>query len=104
MPVGQASDSTFATQPPTMAPTVPPVQHGLVNMHPDLAHVARPDANQPAGAMNPHDPKLGIQAGQMPASVPPPTYDPNMVSTEKNTLPFKEQVKAYAKVHRGTVR
>ena len=61
--------------------------HGLVHPHPDPAHVYNPGANQPAGAMDLNDPTRGVEAGQ----------------AVDGKLSFKDQVRAYSKVQRGTV-
>lgn len=81
--------------------------HGLINPRPDPAHVYQEGANQPAGANAVHDPKRGVEAGQPvdatgTASTSNPQGDPNTQGVEEK-LPFKEQVRAYHKVHRGTL-
>ncbi|KIM32872.1 hypothetical protein M408DRAFT_14479 [Serendipita vermifera MAFF 305830] len=77
--------------------------HGLVHPHPDPNHVYQEGGNHPPGANEVHDPTRGVEAGQRPmnASTTLPG-DPNVVVVEQK-LPFKEQVKAYSKIHRGTL-
>ena len=81
--------------------------HGLVHPHPDPAHVYQEGGNHPPGANEIHDPKRGIEAGQQPMNTgfPEPSTqqgEPGVQMVEQK-LPFKEQVRAYHKVHRGTV-
>jgi len=70
-----------------------------------------PNTNQPAGAFGP---KRGGEADTLPAGVPSagPAPDPlelqrqpgeGATVTVVEKMPFKDQVKAWAKVHRGTV-
>jgi hypothetical protein len=68
---------------------------------------------QPAGAF---DPKREAGAGTSTSGVPPPEPTPGSQEWQKQQgegatqvivegkMPFKDQVKAWAKVHRGTVR
>jgi hypothetical protein len=76
------------------------------------------DAQDPSAKhpnTNAFDPKRGVQADTLPAGVPPPGpvldsqerqrqhgEGPTQVIVEQK-MPFKDQVKAWAKVHRGTV-
>jgi hypothetical protein len=62
----------------------------------------REGAKQPAGVN-----AAGLEAGQQPMSITtqePSTFqgNPNVQVVEEK-LPFKEQVRAYHKIHRGTV-
>ncbi|CAG7846911.1 SubName: Full=Uncharacterized protein {ECO:0000313/EMBL:CCA71369.1} [Serendipita indica DSM 11827] len=83
---------THSTQLPPTTGQQPQNMHGLVHPHPDPAHVYNPNANQPAGAMDLNDPTRGVEAGQEPR-----------VEVVEGKLPFKDQVRAYVKIHRGTV-
>lgn len=89
------------------AATAPaPMQtHGLSNPQPDPRHVYQPGANQPAGATDMHDPKLGVEAGQLPPGQNGPTMmDDQPVEVGETKMPFKDQVRAYTQIHRGTLR
>lgn len=71
------------------------------------AHVHQEGVNQPAGANATHDLKRGLETGQQPMNMAvqePSTLQgaPNVQVVEEK-LPFKEQVRAYHKIHRGTV-
>ncbi len=86
--------------------------HASSSIHPDPARIAHPNANLPPGAV---DPRRGVGADTLPAGVPPAGPMPNSQEwqrqhgegetqvTVEERLPFKDQVKAWAKVHRGTV-
>ena len=85
--------------------------HTSPSIQRDPARVAHPNANLPAGAF---DPRRGVGAGTVPAGVPPagPTPDSQELQRQHGEgttqvivekMPFKDQVKAWAKVHRGTV-
>lgn len=90
-------------------------EHTSRSHHPDTAHVAQPNANELASSSGPVDPKRGVEAGTLPAGVPPPGTMSGSQEWQKQQgegatrvvveekLPFKDQVKAWAKIHRGTV-
>ena len=99
----------------------------LDSQNPSAKH---PDANQPTSAFDPKrraeadtlpagafDPRRQAEANTLPAGAPPAGPAPAPDSQERQRqhgegatqviveekMPFKEQVKAWAKVHRGTV-
>ena len=86
--------------------------HAFSSAHPNPARISHPNANLPPGAF---DPRHGVREDTLPAGVPPDGPPPNSqewqrqhgegatVVTVEEKLPFKDQVKAWAKVHRGTV-
>jgi hypothetical protein len=77
-------------------------------MHPYRdAHVYQEGASQPAGPNAAQDLRRGLKAEQQPTGMntqEPSTLQgaPNVPVVEEK-LPFKEQVRAYHKIHRGTV-
>ena len=87
--------------------------HTFPSDHPDTAHVAQSNTNQPTS--DPVDPKRGVKAGTLPPGALPPGHIPDSQEWQKQQgegatrvvveekMPFKDQVKAWAKVHRGTV-
>ncbi|CAG8597335.1 15056_t:CDS:2, partial [Acaulospora colombiana] len=80
------------------ASNVPTNTHGFMQPHPDPSHVYNPNANQPTGAMDVHDPKSGVQAGQMPLDTNQPISNTEnaqgspAVQVVETKLPFKEQL------------
>ncbi|PVG03142.1 hypothetical protein CPB86DRAFT_749224 [Serendipita vermifera] len=83
--------------------------HGFMQPHPDPTHVYNPKANQPSGAMDMHDPKRGVESGQIPANNNQPISNMEnvdgspVVQVVETKLPFKEQVRAYHKIQHGTL-
>jgi hypothetical protein len=81
--------------------------HELSRPHPDPRHVHQPGANQPMGAMD--EPKHSAEAGQF---VPqqqqqqgvPPMVGEQPVQIVEHKMLFKDQVRAYTKIYRGTLR
>jgi hypothetical protein len=99
------------TDPTTHNTTDAPTNtHGFMQPQPNPAHVYNPSANQPAGSMDVHDPKSGVEAGQMPMNANQPASNLDNIEGNPNVqvvetkLPFKEQVRAYHKIQHGTVR
>ena len=86
--------------------------HASSSIHPDPARVAHSNANLPPGAV---DPRRRAGADTLPAGGPPSGPMPNSQEwqgqhgeggaqvTVVERMTFKEQVKAWAMVHRGTV-
>ena len=86
--------------------------HASSSIQPNPARIGHPNANLPPGAF---DPSRGTRTDTLPAGVPPQGPPPNSqewqrphgegatLVTVEEKMPFKEQVKAWAKVHRGTV-
>jgi len=97
--------SSAAAENSEMAPV--PMQghgHGLSHPHADPRQVQQPGASQP---MDTNDPKRGVEAGQF---IPqqqqgvPPMAGEQPVQVVEQKMPFKDQVRAYTKIHRGTLR
>jgi hypothetical protein len=106
--LNQAGSSTAAENSATIPAPMQGHSHELSHPHQDPRHVHQSGANQPMGTMDMHESKRDAEAGQFvppqqqQQGVPPMAVEQPVQIVEQK-MPFKDQVRAYTKIHRGTL-